>query len=131
MKRKLKWLAIVLAVALLGFGTALLLWPRDRITAESWQKIRIGMTEEEVENILGSSATAKILGIPDGVFLCDEGVPPNPLARPWRPLRPDKHWLGRRGLITIAFDDEGHVGRKSFYGWRSGFWDGLREWLGW
>jgi hypothetical protein len=36
MKRKLKWLAIVLAVSLLGFGTALLLWPRDRITAESW-----------------------------------------------------------------------------------------------
>ena len=40
MKRKLKWLTIVLAVLLLGFGTALLLWPRDRITAESWQKIR-------------------------------------------------------------------------------------------
>jgi hypothetical protein len=32
MKRKLKWLTIVLAVSLLGFGTALLLWPRDRIT---------------------------------------------------------------------------------------------------
>jgi len=27
MKRKLKWLAIVLAVSLLGFGTALFLWP--------------------------------------------------------------------------------------------------------
>ena len=53
MKRKLKWLAIVLAVALLGFGTASLLWPRDRITAESWQKIRIGMTEKEVEGVLG------------------------------------------------------------------------------
>src|SRR6516165_10069540 len=53
MKRKLKWLAIVLAVSLLGFGTALLLWPRDRITAESWHKIRIGMTEEEVAEILG------------------------------------------------------------------------------
>jgi hypothetical protein len=53
MKRKLKWLAIVLAVLLLGFGTALLLWPRDRITAESWQKIRIGMTENEVAEILG------------------------------------------------------------------------------
>src|SRR6516225_9420742 len=53
MKRKLKWLAIVLAVSLLGFGTALLLWPRDRITAESWQKIQIGMTEDEVAEILG------------------------------------------------------------------------------
>jgi hypothetical protein len=53
MKRKLKWLAIILAVSLLGFGTALLLWPRDRITAESWQKIRIGITEDEVAEILG------------------------------------------------------------------------------
>jgi hypothetical protein len=33
MKRKLKWLAIVLAVLLLGFGTAFLLRPQDRITA--------------------------------------------------------------------------------------------------
>ena len=53
MKRKLKWLAIFLAVSLLGFGTALLLWPRDRITAESWQKIQVGMTEDEVADILG------------------------------------------------------------------------------
>jgi hypothetical protein len=53
MKRKLKWLAIVLAVLLLGFGTALFLWSRDRITVESWQKIRIGMTEDEVVEILG------------------------------------------------------------------------------
>jgi hypothetical protein len=79
------------------------------------------MSEKEVENILGSSATAKIFGIPDGVFLCEEGIPPLFLS-------PDKHWLGRRGLITIAFDQEGHVGRKCFYGWRS---DGLRDWLGW
>ena len=56
MKRKRKWLAIVLAVSLLGFGTALLLRPRDRITAESWRKIRIGMTEDEVEEILGRPA---------------------------------------------------------------------------
>src|SRR5215467_633386 len=53
MKRKLKWLAVVLAVLLLGFGTALLLWPRDPITAESWKRIRVGMTVEEVERILG------------------------------------------------------------------------------
>src|SRR6516164_4276027 len=55
MKRKLKWLAIVLAVSLLGLGTALLLWPRDRITVESWQKIQIGMTEKEVAEILGGA----------------------------------------------------------------------------
>jgi hypothetical protein len=34
MKRKLKWISLVLAVVLLGFGAAILLWPRDRITVE-------------------------------------------------------------------------------------------------
>ena len=53
MKRKLKWLAIVLAVSLLGFATALLLWPRDRITRAFWEKIRVGMTEKEVAEMLG------------------------------------------------------------------------------
>ena len=53
MKRKLKWLAVVLAVSLLGFGTPIFLWPRDRITAESLTRIHAGMTEKEVEHILG------------------------------------------------------------------------------
>jgi hypothetical protein len=53
MKRKLKWLAIVLAVSLLGFGMALFLWLRDRISAKSWRYIEIGMTENQVEEILG------------------------------------------------------------------------------
>ena len=53
MKRKLKWTAVVLAVLLLGFGAAIFLWPRDRITAESWEKIQLGMTVEEVQDILG------------------------------------------------------------------------------
>ncbi len=53
MKRKLKWIAVVLAVLLLGMGVALLLWARDRITSDSWKQIRLGMTMEEVERILG------------------------------------------------------------------------------
>ena len=53
MKRKPKWIAVVLVVLLLGFGTALFLWPRDRITPESWRQIEIGMTENQVEEILG------------------------------------------------------------------------------
>ena len=53
MKRKLKWMAVVLAVLLVGLGVALFVWPRDRITTESWKNIRIGMTVKEVESILG------------------------------------------------------------------------------
>jgi hypothetical protein len=50
MKRKL--MASVLALLLVGLGLALLLWPRDMITVESWRQIRFGMTEKEVEAVL-------------------------------------------------------------------------------
>ena len=53
MKRKLKWIAVLLIVLLAGMAAALFLWPRDQITLESWKKIRIGMTENQVEEILG------------------------------------------------------------------------------
>jgi hypothetical protein len=140
MKRKLKWLAIVLTVSLLGFATAFCLRPRDRITVESWEKIRIGMTEKEVENILGSSgiswyefdAIAKNAGknpfIPKGPIFFEPVFIDVTLV-----MGQDKLWLGRRGVISITFDQEGHVGGKCFQELRSRsvFWDGLRDWLGW
>src|SRR5262245_52642021 len=128
MKRKLKWLAIVLAVLLLGFGSALLLWPRDQITAESWQKIRIGMTEDEVAEILGGpgmsreeyQAQHKALRTQIGkvpfitnVILVEED--PNKMVREWPTV---KTWFGRRGHLLIAIDEEGHVRGKQFTGWR-------------
>jgi hypothetical protein len=143
MKRKLKWLAIVVAVLLLGFGAALLLWPRDRITAESWQRVRIGMTEDEVVGILGSPATTTyeeadaqyrqlekeldrapwefegpILEEPAGKFVVGET---------------GKIWNGRRGIIAIDLDQNNHVCRKTFHGgrWINGnIFDRLRDWLG-
>jgi hypothetical protein len=140
MKRKLKWLAIVLAVSLLGFGTALLLWPGDRITAESWQKIRIGMTEKEVVGILGRPGMSheeaevqydrlkKELGPPAFEFedLSAEGN--------WLFGRTGKIWTGRRGRIEIEFDQDNHVCWKAFQGGRwinGGILDRLRDWLGW
>jgi hypothetical protein len=143
MKRKLKWLAIVLAVSLLGFGTALLLWPRDRITAESWRKIRIGMTEDEVVEILGRPAMTdkeadaeygrvrKELGLRPFEF---EALLEEPVVR--RPLDLDrlKSWIGRRGSIAIELDQDNRVSWKSFQGGRwinDGILDRLRDWLGW
>ena len=142
MKRKLKWLSIVLAVSLLGFGTALLLWPRDRITAESWQKIRIGMTEEEVAEILGNPGISeeefqakdvrleKILGRLEIEDLTLE----EPEARGdlvWNKVR---IWTGRRGRILIDLDEHNHVCWKRFEPVRwidRSILDRLRDWLGW
>ena len=153
MKRKRKWLAIVLAVSLLGFGTALFLWPRDRITVESWQKIRIGMTEEEVAEILGAPGlrwkewsdqlvamemqigkppfidTGTLLQVPKGhiwVFFSELGKP--------EAKEGVRIWSGRRGLLLIEFDARGLVAFKQFQGVRSkqlNAIDRLRDWLGW
>jgi hypothetical protein len=121
MKRKLKWTAVVLAVLLLGFGAAIFLWPRDRITAESWEKIRIGMTSEEVEKILG------------GPGIKAPFTSQRMKAGPQVP--PTIHfWLGRNGFIEIEFDNDGRVMDKYFHeihDSESNIVDRLREWLGW
>ena len=150
MKRKLKWPAIVLAVLVLGFGTPLWLWPRDRITPASWKEIRIGMTVAEVESILGRpgmayddfedhlDALAKNdkFPVPDHIRFAepeegewkwiDEGknkVPNN-----------TKYWIGQRGRMVIQLSPSGQVIGKYFHGWRSpdpSFPERLRDWLGW
>src|SRR5262249_44395967 len=111
MKRKLKWLAIVLALSLLEFGTALLLWPRDRITAESWQKIRIGMTEEEVAEILAGPGMSLAETFAQYDRLEKELGPfqfEDPILEEPKGLVPVAHtvkiWTGRRGNIVIGLD---------------------------
>jgi hypothetical protein len=148
MKRKLKWLAIVLAVSLLGSGTALLLWPRDRITAESWQKIRIGMTEDEVAEILGGPG----LDLAAAEFAWtrkNKGKLPFRLQRRQFFVESEesfsfneygrslelhgKVWIGRSGIINI-YDKNGLVTAKLYRGicpTELDLIDRLRDWLGW
>jgi hypothetical protein len=135
MKRKLKWTAVVLAVALLGFGTALWLWPRDRITVESWKQIEIGMTEKQVEEILrgpGNDGTdeQEMDQLREMVQVTDKDSlqEPNNFGF-WR--KGGKFWLGNRGLILINFE-RGMVAYKEFQWIRArNFIDRLRDWLGW
>jgi hypothetical protein len=143
MNRKLVKIGVVLAVLLLGLGGAFLLWPQDRITAVSWEKIRIGMTEKEVETILGGP------GIDEHEFwLQYEALKEKCGKEPFvwdghdlggHPVSdiddPEvKFWLGYRGQIRIQFNNEGNVRWKQFQGGRSAnpnILDRLRDWLGW
>ena len=145
MKRKLKWLAIVLAVSLLGFGTALLLWPRDRITVEWWQKIQIGMTEDEVVEILGGPGVTleehlaqydrleKELSRPPFKIedtIMEEREAPGPVLISSN----SKVWTGRHGIIQIELHQDNHVRWKIFQSGRwinDGILDRLRDWHGW
>ena len=144
MKRKLKWLAAVLAVLLLGFGTALFLWPRDRITQAAWQKIRIGMTEKEVEHILGGPGISveEYLHI-QGFWLGTDRMPVGEGIILDEPERTDaviaqiteaKVWFGRRGYLEVQFDNKGQARWKYWMGWRLNdptFIERMRDWLGW
>jgi hypothetical protein len=133
MKRKLKWLAVVLAVLLLGLVVTFFLWPRDRITAESWEQIRIGMTEKVVEEVLGGPGKTlaeyqAALGEHPGVngYDASEGAPVIDDGS-------GKIWISRRGFMQIHFDQRGRVFWMGYKG-RSvepNFLDRLRDWLGW
>ncbi|HMF18114.1 MAG TPA: hypothetical protein VKE98_12955 [Gemmataceae bacterium] len=137
MKRKLKWLTIVFAVLLLGFGTALFLWPGDRITAESWKQIQIGMSEKEVEDILGGpgmneqAAQVRMAGLEKKLGKAPEiGTP----LEEGEVSERSKVWFGRRGIIEIYFDNFSQVTWKFFTEIQPAepsLFDRLRDWLGW
>jgi hypothetical protein len=141
MKRKLKWLSFVLAILLLGFGTALLLWPQRRITEETWKTIRLGMTEKEVVAILGEAGLTfsefRSLNAP----LEDEDakgrfkVSQEPERFTWDEEREYRRFWGEsRRCMELFFDKEGQVRAKRY--WDAGYADPtlierLRHWLGW
>jgi hypothetical protein len=146
MKRKLKWLSFVLAILLLGFGTALLLWPRDRISAESWEKIRVGMTEKEVADFLGQPSGMSLDQLQGHHFnwfswlVLVEPINYDAITVDvgWNPrpgLNQDTHkfWTSQRHCLQIGFDGTGKVRGKVL--WESNkpssFIDRIRDWLGW
>ena len=146
MKRKLKWTAAVLAVFLLGLAAALFLWPRDRITGRSLEKIRHGMSMKEVEDILGDHDEADIdrfrqIGqLPVNTNTYRKVVMHRFLLRQEAnslldPEIDTKVWIGARAIIAVQFDRAGHVTGLVFLGpnetTRPNILDRLRDWLGW
>jgi len=120
------------------------LWPRDRITAESWQKIRIGMTEDQVAEILGGPGMnhkeadaqcwrlEKELGRPP--FKREDPILAEPKERGLFLIDSARVWSGRRGIIVIELDQDNNVCWKGFEGVRwtnAGILDRLCDWLGW
>jgi hypothetical protein len=133
MKRKLKWMAVALVILLVGFGTALFLLPRDRITYGSVQKIQFGMTETEVEGIFGgpgmNSDDERFAAMKD-----ERGMNNMRLFLDWRMGEwwgtESKVWQGQSAIIGVYFDRKGHVSGMRFCG-RSSYLDRIRDWLGW
>jgi hypothetical protein len=84
-------------------------------------RIHIGMTEIEVEDILGCPGirppiTSKRITITEGPGVA--GI--------------HKYWTGRRAIIGVKFDQDFQVAGKSFHKVpEPHFIDRLRDWLDW
>jgi hypothetical protein len=145
MKRKLKWITMVLVVLLAGIAAALFLWPQDRTTKASWEKIQVGMTEKEVEAILGEPGRTwdeyqarEMEDAEGGRALMPEEVLEEPIGG-FLPdaLHKTRVWRGRRGELGVQFDHGGRVRHKYLKGGQRirgadpSFFGRLRDWLGW
>jgi outer membrane protein assembly factor BamE (lipoprotein component of BamABCDE complex) len=126
MRKRVVLILVVLAIALLG--GYLLLWataPTDSITADNAAKIYEGMTEPDVEQVLGGPA-----GVyhPDGetwAWVLENGRITIGHRR--------KIWVGRAGGIRVHFDEGGRVAVSQWVDGPERSLDllaKLRRWLG-
>jgi hypothetical protein len=111
-KRLLLMLGCVAAMLLLGYVALWLTTPRHRFTYEDTKGLRPGLTEPDVEALLGAKAS------------CIR----NPRA---------KEWYGEGVSVFVFFDKDGrieHIGQGNFPALngpvRDSFLDKLRSWLG-
>ena len=134
MKRKRVIISVVFVLLLVGIGCAYVLLPKNKITAASWKQIQLGMTQSQVEDILGGPGVPlneDIVEIVDRLKIIDFG---ELLQQKDGVGKTQLHWISRNGCIEVNFDDTGHVRCKYFQEWKcadSNFLDRVRDWLGW
>jgi outer membrane protein assembly factor BamE (lipoprotein component of BamABCDE complex) len=138
-KRLLILLVCLISVLLAGYVTLRLTAPRHRITEENFAAIQKGMTEEEVEAILGAPAGVygsgdktgnyfvRITRIPREGFTFRSGLD---LIR----TRGGKEWVGEAISVYIIFDETGGVkealGGFFLHNVPESFLAKLRRWVG-
>jgi hypothetical protein len=106
--RRLRKLLVVLAgLAVVATVGAVVLWPRaERVTPENVERLRVGMTQNEVEAIIGlpgDHSTQETVVMPMNTeSWCDVIGETNPNERKAR-------WIGDKTWVDVAFDKTGHV----------------------
>jgi len=150
-KRLLLILGCLGLLLLAGYATLWLTAPRHRITEENIEAIKEGMTEKEVEAILGAQAGDYSSKQTGGQFAEIEVIIiPAPRAQPVGKTRsiftgftgPDfvksrgggKYWVGEETGVWVRFDEAGRVAEiwpgLSTPSGNESFLDKLRRWLG-
>jgi hypothetical protein len=135
-KRLLLILGCLVSVLLAGYGTLRLTAPpQHRITEENIAAIKLGMTEKQVEAILGGPAGIYAFGAVTGHYPwpmhCSPPITGLDLAK--ETGGKGKEWVAKDISIFVLFDGEGRVRRtiegRSEIGTDS-FLDKIRRWLG-
>lgn len=118
MRRRL--LLMVLGIALLtllGAGLLACLTNRGhRISRESYNQIKAGMTEQELEGLLGGPAGDYTNGryqvgyIAEPCSLCDEA-----LYAEISEIRSSRDWTGFQGLVSVGLNERGRVVEKRYF----------------
>jgi hypothetical protein len=113
----------LVAVVLVAGALYFLAWSRQgKITKANYDKIEQGMTEAEVEEILGSGSDSSRRK----VFVPAEGgvLPP--------PVRVNKYWDGPEGTIWVQFWVESGTGKVRDKHWfrQPSLWDEIKKRLG-
>ena len=123
-KRLLLMLACLAAVLLAGYGALRLMAARPNLISENIRAVKHGMTEQEVEMILGAPA-GNYSSMRDAeaarLRLCYD--------KPG-----DKIWVDDEMWLGVRFDEAGKLKARYYYRHRRNqnrtFLDNLRRWLG-
>jgi hypothetical protein len=114
-KRKLKWLGAASAALALCAAAAWLLRPAGApITVETYERLRLGMTREEVEGGLGGPGGTR----QDCVLWMNNRSPVNvagsDLNNGQRGVPGIRYWYQDSGIIILRFDADNRVMEKQF-----------------
>jgi hypothetical protein len=114
-KRKLKWLGAVSATLALCAAAAWLLRPAGPpITVETYDRLRLGMTREEVKGLLGGPGGTR----QDCVLWMNNRSPVNvagsDLNNGQRSVPGIRYWYQDSGILILRFDAENRVMDKQF-----------------
>lgn len=121
------------AILLAGYMTLRLTAPRHRITGDTIHAIDKGMTEREVEAILGAPAGDYSAGKRGGLFINKHRVRDGDLTGPEMvKMWGGKYWVSDETSVWVRFNEAGKV-EETWPGWvayNDSFLTKLRRWLG-
>jgi len=104
-------LAVAIAILVVGAAAAWFLRPGDSVTLENYQKIRLGMTLDEVSELIGRP------GVDEEELWVPEGILPFPEFSEMNPCVPNEKvtartWMGQKAAIKVVLSGSRVSGKQ-------------------